>query len=446
MEQSQKNNKDFLYVISLLLVAIVLMCLGFMYWENDNTLGNKKSLATNKKILTEDDIAELMDDSYEATTTDQLVFNVMQNTDGPNISKVIIAPQKVSRGEEQYLEVWINDEQGVQSVQTETELDGGFIKKLDMELFEGDMKNGKWRVTWVVHDTHDKTYNTKFIATSIDNRESDVVFGWLDPCSPPLTGDWIVNTTQTCDEGGLVGTEGGNVILDGSVTFINTSLVFNPGKSIALLDGGQIILCATCRIEKAYMVIRDPDADGQFAQGASQNLITATTTNLEVRNVNGVNRQGKWINGVWYTYALNFQNITNSSIPMGGDCYETDTDGGRNTFSGQTQFFTEPTGRGGTIEEWDYDCNGIKQFGNEYWGTCIGGVIEFEENKHWTDYYGGCQTNNGGWFYCEKIDYERECGRPSNPAMHIWFNNPICGPEAYLLVGNALETSYVSCK
>lgn len=373
MEQSQKNNKDFLYVISLLLVTIILMSLGFMFWKKDNkdnTLENKQSQIADGKILTEDDIVELMDGPYEATTTDQLVFNVMQNTAGPKMTKVIIAPQKVSRGEEQYLEVWVKDDQGVQSVQTITELDRGIVKELDMELFAGDTKNGKWRVSWVVHDTHDETYNTKFIATSIDKRISDVEYGWLDPCSPPLTGDWLVDIATTCDEGGIVGTENGDIIIDKRIILSNTSLVFNPTHNITLGTDGEISLCPTCKIEKAYMVVRDPDADGQFALNASQNLITATTTSFDTRGT----VQGKWIGGVWYTAISSFKNITNPAIPMGGDCYEADTDGARNTFAGQTQVFAVSNGNATTtLGQFDYNCD----------GTVTGGLADDNSGAHY---------------------------------------------------------------
>ncbi len=449
MEQSQKNNRDFLYVISLLLVAIVLISLGLVFWGKNNVLEKKQSKVVNEKILSDQEIVQLVDGPYEQIDEDRLVFNVSQNTDGPKITKVIIAPQKVSRGEEQYLEVWVNDEQGVQSVQTETELDGGFIKKLDMELFEGDTKNGKWRVTWVVHDTHDETYTTKFIATSIDGRQSDDYFNWLDPCSPNITGDWFPENGEVCDVSGVIGTDGGNIILADGVSITiksGTTVVFNPNKEIILRQESVINLEEGAVIQKGYLYVSDFDGDGQAVSGTGLPGLTSVTTTPSVPHP-ATGRQG-----------LNFGNSININwktrlsamrSPMQGDCYDNqDTAGARNTFSGQTQFFTEPSGRGGAIAEWDYDCNGIKQFGDEYWGTCVGG-IEFEQDKHWTDYYGGCQTKSGGWFYCEETSDPPECGRPTNPAMHIWFDNGDginCGPESYLLTGNALETVTASCK
>lgn len=417
MEQSQKNNKDFFYVISLLLVAIVLISLGLVFWGKNNIFEKKQSKVINGKILSDQEIVQLVDGPYEQIDEDRLVFNVSQNTDGPKITKVIIAPQKVSRGEEQYLEVWVNDEQGVKSVQTETELDGGFIKKLDMELFEGDTKNGKWRVTWVVHDTHDETYNTKFMTTSIDGRHSTITYAWLDPCSPPKIGDWTTSLSgEYCDNGGIIGGND-NIIIPSSSNFVltnSTTLVFPPYRSITLGDEATISLCEGCTIEKAYMVIRDPDADGQFAQGASQNLITATTTNLEVRNVNGVSKQGKWINGVWYTYALNFQNITNPSIPMGGDCYEADTDGGRRTYSANPYWYND-TDRGD--RSWDYNCSGAIEYrvGLAVVGQCQNTPSGFNMEKRLadTEYYLWCGTvfcgfryNGGSSWSCSYGDSE----------------------------------------
>jgi|GEM_PF-3311478 len=376
MEQSQKNNKDFFRIISLLLITVVLISLGFLFWQEDNFIAEKQlsisETAGQQKVLSDQEIAELVDGPYDKTDEDRLVFNVSQNTDGPKITKVIIVPQKVQRGQEQYLEIWVNDEQGVASVQTETELDAGFIKKLDMELFEGDAKNGKWRVKWIVINSHDTTYTSKFTAISIDGRISEDYANWIDPCSPldnsdknypSQSNDWEPLNGDVCNVNGVVGTDGGNIVINNDVSFwINsgTTVAFNPGKSITLGNNSVINLAEGAVIQKGYLYVSDFDGDGQ-AVGATglPELTSVTTTPSATHYATG--RHGLAFGGSWKTRLSAMRPV------IQGDCYDSaDTEGARNTYYGNTDWFNTPNGRGGTsVTEYDYNCTDAI----EYWAA-----------------------------------------------------------------------------
>jgi len=220
---------------------------------------------------------------------DRVVVKIMSNIkDGPKFTQAIIDPKDVLPDQIQYLEASVEDKVGIKSVTTRTELDNGVIEELTLELIDGDQYKGRWANTWLVHNTHNATYRTTFIATNTKGQKETITLGWTDPpedCDPPLTGDWVItdtnfNSSATCNQGYLIGSDDGNVTIadNTQVTLDNTTLVWTPGKSISSGENISISLINNAKMQKGYIFYLDNDqdgvADGGQEEGSIRKLVT----------------------------------------------------------------------------------------------------------------------------------------------------------------------------
>lgn len=221
-------------------------------------------------------------------TDGQAVVRVMSNAaEGPRFLMAVIDPQDVLPGDTQRLEVMVEDKAGIAQVTTKTELDGGKVETLKLELIAGDKKRGRWAGEWVVHSTHKTTYRTTFIAENSEGKREKLTIGWTDSpddCNPPESGDWTIddiNTAQlgaTCNQGLPMGPEGGKIIIKQGVTLnliadpnSDTTLVWNPGQEVRLEQNAQIILTSVgskkAQLARGYVFVKDQDRDS-VADGA----------------------------------------------------------------------------------------------------------------------------------------------------------------------------------
>lgn len=114
---------------------------------------------------------------------------------------------------------------------------------------------------WVVRDTHTKTYHTKFLAKNSSGQESFITLSWTDPCNPPPSGDWRISASESCTNV-TNGAEGGDIILNsgGSLTLTNSTIVWNPGKSMRI-SGGSIAIGASAQFRQSRIWVQDNDSD-----------------------------------------------------------------------------------------------------------------------------------------------------------------------------------------
>lgn len=182
----------------------------------------------------------------------------------------------------------------------------------------------KYTGSWLVHDTHDTTYRTIFVAKDSAGNISSVTMAWSDACGIPNSPTSTVTPTFPCSITSLDGVEQANVSITGSMT-LSSTFVYNPGYNIIFSGSGSLIINTGGGLWNGYLCALDADGDGYFANG---NVATDTATSCP-------NHSGwEW----------------RYDLKGSGDCDDTDS----NVHPGQTAYFTT-TSNGGT---WDYNCDG----------------------------------------------------------------------------------------
>lgn len=254
--------------------------------------------------------------------------------------------------------------------------------------------------SWVVHDTHTKTYRTTFNAESMAGKYDNFVMAWSDPvCTFDSNG--FLSAAGCALSGTMVEGFDGNTNISGATVILSGSAVFafSPGTTITIGTGRfgteANLIQGGATIRKAQLYFSDADGDGYTA-----NIEKNITGGIVARNVQG--------------------GQLNPTI----DCYDLNA----NAKPGQTAYFSANRGDG----SFDYNCDNTASMNptqNEG-AVCTGGSLETDGSQY-TDYFGGC-TNPVQVFYCAAGN-PKACGQNFNPAIHLWDNNPNCGPKAYLL-------------
>ncbi len=86
--------------------------------------------------------------------------------------EVSFKPYAVATGDTQIFSLWVEDPVGVEKVKAERETDLG-PQTVDLELIEGNPKEGLWRGTWHVCGYKDKDYyRIIFKAQSLEGKEN----------------------------------------------------------------------------------------------------------------------------------------------------------------------------------------------------------------------------------------------------------------------------------
>ncbi|MBY0111038.1 DUF5011 domain-containing protein [Patescibacteria group bacterium] len=170
----------------------------------------------------------------------------------PKFVSVEISPLHVYVGQTQTFTVKVSSAAGVESVTSETELD---TTTLDLPLTLKSSSGGvdTYEASWVVYDTHVKTYLTTFTAESNSGSENSITMAWSDPC-PGLTQGSSSSVSSNCSVSSVAGLDGGTVTIPGGVTLTLNSgatWAWNPGTSI-IVDGA-IVKASGAQLRKGYL-------------------------------------------------------------------------------------------------------------------------------------------------------------------------------------------------
>lgn len=119
-----------------------------------------------------------------------------------------------------------------------------------------------WIGEWTVEDTHDAIYHTTFVAMDSAQNKAEIVVAWSDACAIPLGGDWNLASYGNCTISSLDGVDNGNITISTYTLTLNNKFVFNSGKTISIINGGQVVVGVGGGFEKANLYMSDADTDG----------------------------------------------------------------------------------------------------------------------------------------------------------------------------------------
>ncbi|OQB44406.1 MAG: hypothetical protein BWY03_00122 [Parcubacteria group bacterium ADurb.Bin159] len=93
----------------------------------------------------------------------------------PKFSSGWVDPKKPKLGEEQYLSLDMTDPSGIKNIMVEIKDENGkmVIDKFNLELVEGDKKQGTWANKWQVHDVG-RVFRADFTAENV-NGKTDIL-------------------------------------------------------------------------------------------------------------------------------------------------------------------------------------------------------------------------------------------------------------------------------
>lgn len=131
-----------------------------------------------------------------------------------------------------------------------------------------------YRGTWVVHDTHDTTYATTFVAEDGSGGTNEVVMAWSDACGIPTGGNFTLSSP--CTISAADGVDNGILTINSSLT-LNANFAYNSGYSMSI-GTGSISVCGSCQILQTNIWQIDADADG-FPLNSTMYLQSSAPTN-----------------------------------------------------------------------------------------------------------------------------------------------------------------------
>lgn len=389
MHQAEKSFINRLSILSLALIVAV-SALGI--WAITGVspvhrLEIEQADEDNYEVVDIDELNSLVAMNMSNSEKDKQSITIMSsNKTGPKLTRALVYPQKVVPGDEQYLELDVNDPKGIARVVAKTELDNGYVKELNLDLISGDIYNGTWAASWIVYNTHDETYITTFVAVNTLDEQSKVSYSWTDDCVPLFGANgrqnWLISPFETIDcnqINGIVGVDGGYLEVQGDLNLLNgTDFYFNPGQEIRM-NGGSISIGSGSIITKGYLFAEDNDADGQYNPSNGLNIIAFTDEQGTLGTENAANSIGAmrtWQDtntlksytrladfGKMNAYWTALENPTTNFYfrGVGGDCVEASGyfESGNNSyyFSGQPLFFETDSSYG-----FDYNCSGSIEY------------------------------------------------------------------------------------
>lgn len=343
------KNKTQLWLKYGLMSFLAVAVLGTAYFVSDFLLIAKNNIQL-EELVNQKPIAKALaytnekGQNWYLSNPGKNVFNIGGNIkDGPKIVKAEIDPLKVSVGQKQTMSLEVNSNQPLTKVIAEITTDHKTItvelkQTAERDLTLDDVKNSPFLVKdsgevvfsaeksptskfvydnlvnrffetaqasnvrhytfsgdWIVHDTGETTYRTKFTAYDSNNKSNSTTLAWSDPCSFPISKniDWAVGglsgtqfgyfedtsktkfvitnqlSSATCSESNTSGIEGVNYeIRTGTEITIsdNFKLIRTPGTILTLANGAYLNLpsSATTKITKGYVWLKDNDGDGFF--------------------------------------------------------------------------------------------------------------------------------------------------------------------------------------
>ncbi len=195
---------------------------------------------------------------YAIPTAGQQVAYSLQSGSAanPNFINVTINPLHVYVGDTQTLTVSVSSPGGVASVVAVTQLDTTTLTlPLAKQSESGD--SATFSASWVVYDTHVRTYRTTFTATAHSGATNSTTMAWSDPCSGVTHG---TNSTlgADCTVSSIDGLDAGTLTIpSGRTLTINTggTWAFNPGTSIVV--DGVLSKGTGGQIKKGYLFYQE---------------------------------------------------------------------------------------------------------------------------------------------------------------------------------------------
>lgn len=198
----------------------------------------------------------------------------------PRFVSVNISPLHVYVGETQTFSAKISSSEEVASVTAISELDH---ETLELDLLPSG--SDTFSASWVVRDTHVKTYHTTFVAKTVSGKEESVTLAWSDPCagvaqgtSSSLSGSCTVSSVSGLDGGSLTIPVGTTLTLNSGATW-----VWNPGASITV--NGSIAVNGTAQIKKGYLF---------YSGSTNDSANTGTMVFGSSPTMSGYVRSGTW--------------------------------------------------------------------------------------------------------------------------------------------------------
>jgi len=183
--------------------------------------------------------------------------------------------------------------------------------------------------SWVVHDTHTKTYRTTFTAESQAGGRSQFTMAWSDPvCAFNTFGQ--LSAAGCSLSGNMVEGFDGDMNISGATVILSGSAIFaySPGTTITIGTGrfgtAANPIQGGASIRNTQLYFSDADGDGY-------------TADIE-KNITG---------------GIIARNVPGGQLNPTLDCYDSGTNAS-NVHPGQTAYFGAPYGS----NSFDYDCNG----------------------------------------------------------------------------------------
>jgi len=283
------KSKKYLLISGIIFLILILLGLGY-YIRQGPIFQSKLNLNNIQLSKRAESFSGMTDRSY-------LIFR-----------KVTADPFKVHEGEEQQFLLKISDSAGVKKVSALLPHDLGTDTK-DMQLVEGNQKEGTWYVKWQTHDLSQEEYKMTFKAENLAGQTAEIAFFWqyekntqtkkanptqrlwyafLDNkpqeaqagnCSfTPNTNNAV---SSDCSISGVDGVDGGNLTVNSGKTLqlnSDSHLIFNPNKQISV--GGDIwVNQLDSEVYKGYICVTDNDGDGCW-MGNKMKSDSATCSDL----------------------------------------------------------------------------------------------------------------------------------------------------------------------
>lgn len=396
------------------------------------------------------------------------VFQVYQNENVlPKIWEAVIDPPDVRVGQKQKLSIVVESPYDIKEVKAITKLDKStktiylkYIKDVSendlskrhfsvfnnefipknklVELFDnflirafsGESSKKLYEVEWVVEDTHDEIYYTTFYVKDSKNNENSVTIAWSDPCNIPNGGDWNLGSYGNCTISSPDGVDNGNVTIQTYTLTLNSTFVFNPGKTITI-SSGSIVVGSGGQIQKAYIYLQDADNDNYIPQSSYTQYTNSSASwsspykrryLFSALNYSDCNDYDATIGAGSYYYFDNDgdgygagSGSFSCSSPGAGyvtnnsDCYDYNS----NARPGQTSYFTVSRGDG----SFDYDCNNFIFYSTGNLHRSALSRCVYQDGSCFA--YLNPVSPNGGW--------------GSVPGSQIGCNTPPCLAESTLL-------------
>ena len=216
----------------------------------------------------------LYGEEQEKNIFEELGFSGMQSVeyglsssgeDLPEFRKAVVNPLDVYPGNNQTFTVHVYSPYNITEVTSVTELDTSTLylnfNKID-EYESNDQIIEVYSASWIVNDTHVKTYRTHVTAKDSQENENSVTLTWTDPCTGINHGyDSTLSVNCVVGVSEVSGLDGGSLTIASGVTLtLNSGSVwaFNDGKSITVT--GTIAMSGGT-IQKGNLFYTDADGD-----------------------------------------------------------------------------------------------------------------------------------------------------------------------------------------